>query len=266
PPPRRAPQTRPPPHPPPQYPPPPPGAGVHTARNIGTKEGRGEFLLFLDSDDEIFPETLKRFIELWEEIPCEKRQEFRNVVASCEDQNGKRCGIRFPDNINAVSWKKAQRLCRKTKGEHFGFNRMDIMKNNLWPEPQGITFVTEGVLWGKLDKQYKSYFANDILRIYHRETEESYTNIAKKGRDLQSIKNDRWSSVYMLNNRDVRGAGKYLKRLIKVVMYSHVMKWKNTDDIGIVLERTVDKLFYAVFYIPLIPVAVYFIKKRVIDL
>lgn len=41
-----------------------PNGGVHTARNRAVKEARGKFLLGIDSDDELVPETCRTFISM----------------------------------------------------------------------------------------------------------------------------------------------------------------------------------------------------------
>ena len=56
---------------------------------------------------------------------------------------------------------------KNIKGEHIGFRRLDILKNNIWIEPKGVTFVPESIVLYKLRREYKSWFINDIVRIYH---------------------------------------------------------------------------------------------------
>ena len=170
--------------------------GVHTARNLGIQYARGEMLAMIDSDDELIPYALETFISIWRSIP--DKSKFCQVRCCCQDQNGNLVGDSFPENINSVSWKIRKKICHKTKGEKYGFHVTQIMKDNPWPEPDGITFVTENILWLKLDKSYDSYMINDMLRIYHTETEISYTN--KKKVTFQYLKNLAWNQVYQLND------------------------------------------------------------------
>jgi glycosyltransferase involved in cell wall biosynthesis len=223
--------------------------GVHTARNRAIKEVRGKFNLGLDSDDELTSDALEKMLAAWEQIPKEERPQYREIVAQCIDQNGNRVGLPFPENINELQFKKAVEICDKTGGEHIGFDVAQIRKDNLWPEPEGITFVTEDIVWKKLEKEYKSYFINDMVRIYHTDTEVSLTRPGK--RTIQNYKNMQWNCCYKLNNwsiyKDVRTT--YLKMMLKYNMLSNILRFNGIYEYAR-LEKIKDKIISKIIYIP----------------
>lgn len=197
--------------------------GVHTARNIGIYYARGEYTMFLDSDDEYRNDAIELMIKAWEKIPYEDRGKYREIVAQCQDQTGNRVGKPFPVNINKMPWKKAVRLCDSTKGEHVSIMKTCILKDNPWPEPEGVTFVTEDIVWKHLEKKYKSFFVNDMIRIYHTNTQDSYTN--HKTRTLQYCVNCQWNEGYMLDHWSVyKGKVSYLKRMMIYEIFSMILR------------------------------------------
>lgn len=236
--------------------------GVHTARNLAIKEANGKYIVMLDSDDEIFPHTLQRFIDVWNTIPENEQQNYLDVACRCVDQNGVPVSDPYPHNLNDLPLEKSRSANRKIHGEKFGMLNATILKENLWPEPQGITFVTENILWDKLTLKYKTFFINDTLRIYHRETEISYTRPGKK--TIQHIKNTRWNCMYRLNNPKIyiHGVKDYLKTIIRYSVLNNVCHLKNIYDNENTLTQHYDKIMELLIRIPAYFMASIYIKKE----
>lgn len=225
-----------------------PNGGVHTARNAGVREARGDLICFLDDDDEMFPYTVESFLKAWDSIPSSKRSEYRGVVALCCDQNGVQSGKSFPENINELPWPQGMRVCDATGGEHRDINTAKCLKENLFPEPEGITLVSESIMWKKLEQHYKEWFINDILFIYHTEGE-GYTRAAKK--TVQAVKNLNWNTAFKLNNNNFYISG-IKERFIDVASYavleSALKKCGTNSNSSLKLKK--DKLLYIIFKIP----------------
>lgn len=198
--------------------------GVHTARNIGYRQARGEMVLCIDSDDELMPSACEIFNKTWLSIPKEERNSYWQIKAQCVDQNGKMTAELFPNNVNDLPKEEARKFFSMAGGEQIGCRVADIMKKNNFPEPTGITFVAEGVVWIPLERKYKSWGINDIVRIYHKEGDNHLAGSWKKN-NKQTIRNNLWSRAYMLNNKKDYGFNflMYIKNIIKYCVFSHLL-------------------------------------------
>lgn len=41
----------------------------------------------------------------------------------------------------------------KTRGEHFSMDLLKVHVDNLFPEPDGIMYITENIVWDKIRKK-----------------------------------------------------------------------------------------------------------------
>lgn len=239
--------------------------GVHTARNVGINNARGELLLNLDSDDELVPEALAVFRAAWEKIPDDKKGKYREIVAQCMDERGKRVGKPFEENINQLSWDKARKACYKTGGEHVGCLVTDVMKHNLFPEPEGVTFVTENILWRKLDRQYCSYYINDMLRVYHLEGNNHLSSSGKMR--LQNCRNALWESSQFLNDWATYKDGlSYMRVMVRYCVMNHILRHTKNEKEGIwtecALKGIKNRILFYLLFVPSMPLAVIYRRAK----
>lgn len=198
-----------------------PNGGVHTARNAGIKISRGELIAFLDSDDEFLPDCLKIFVNAWDSIPMSRKAEYRECNAFCIDQNGRRIGKHIPEGINELPYPEAIQIARAaSEGEKVAIMKGDIMRDNPWPEPEGVTFVSEGINWLQLGRKYKTWFLDDAVRVYHMETE----SICRTGskRSNQQLVNKLYNYLWYTNNGRKFGLSK--KQEWNDVLYYSIIK------------------------------------------
>jgi len=220
--------------------------GVHTARNIGYKYARGELVICLDSDDELLPEACEIFHKTWLSIPEKQRGEYWQIKAQCIDQEGNVTGSLFPENINLLTIDVAKKYFSMAKGEQIGCRVAKIMKDNLFPEPSGVTFVAENVRWVPLESRYKSWGINDIVRVYHKEGDNHLSAVHKK-KTVQDLKNSIWNLAYQLNNQVVFNHGLItrLKLIGKYYVFANLLK--NKGGISFVFENKLDGSFNRVW-------------------
>jgi glycosyltransferase involved in cell wall biosynthesis len=149
-----------------------PNGGKHTAWNLGLKLARGRFFLSLDSDDACVPEALAVFNEAWHSIPPDQRSRFTGVCCLASDPQGHIAGDRFPQDV-LDSDSNEIRYRYKVAGEKWGFHRIEVAREFPFPEMDGVSYVPESVVWGRIAARYRERFINRVLRIYFQEASEA---------------------------------------------------------------------------------------------
>ncbi|HEX8204578.1 MAG TPA: glycosyltransferase family A protein [Solirubrobacteraceae bacterium] len=138
-------------------------AGKHVAWNRGVREARGELFLSLDSDDRCLPHALERFAHHWAAIP--DRSRFQGVTALCQDPEGTVIGTPFPEHPLDTT-PVDLRYRHAVTGEKWGFQRVDVLREHPFPEPEGQRFVPESLVWDRIGRRFLTRFVNEPLRIY----------------------------------------------------------------------------------------------------
>jgi glycosyltransferase involved in cell wall biosynthesis len=140
--------------------------GKPAAFNRGVEEAQGELFLTLDSDDACVPRALERLKYHWDNIPLHEKHKFSAVTALCKDQNGKLVGDKFPrDVLDSDSIELYFKY--NVRGEKWGFHRTEVLKQFPFPTIENTKFVSEGIVWFAISRQFRTRFVNEPLRIYH---------------------------------------------------------------------------------------------------
>lgn len=172
--------------------------GKHTATNVAWDNCTGEYLAQLDSDDEFFPYTIEYLVGLTKSVPAEHFDEYWCFVGRCCTQfSDEMIGPAFPDNINSFSHEDAYEVARKIPGEKIGLLKASVMKTLHFPEPAGVKFVPEGVLWLPLDRQYRTWYSNRIVRRYYINEGD---NLSHQKMSPQTLNNKLWSCRWQIEN------------------------------------------------------------------
>ena len=247
------------------------GIGPHTGKNSAIRAARGEFIVMLDSDDELLPNCISTLYATWCSIPERQRSQYREVVARCVDEKGNEIGKKFPEMLNCASAKAVYEYWHKPG---FGFecvsmDRTDILKAMPFPEPTGVTWVVDSIiLWDRLSKIYKSYFINDCLKRYYTDSADSITNTQIQKVTEQHVINMLYALKFKLNHYEEYFVSTK-SRLRDIVMYNTfnmLIKWsqKNTnlDWNRNTLDNTTNRLLSWALYVPCLPIAIYYKKRK----
>jgi glycosyltransferase involved in cell wall biosynthesis len=157
-----------------------------------------KYAFMIDDDDELLPDAMEKALSTFQQL--KNQDKYCSVVGRCIDFETKQMiGVEFPKNINDGSWKHILKNAMKVDGEKVSLINMDIYKRYRMPIQSGVTFVPEALLWGKVLKDYREYYTNDVYRIYHQEDEDRLTN---KKKTKQQMINYYYSSTIIINERN----------------------------------------------------------------
>lgn len=137
-------------------------SGKHRALNKAIDLAQGELFLTFDSDDMCVENALELFLTSWDKI--ENKKDFVGVTALYKDAKGKTLGMRFPQDIfdsNTIECRYKYNIV----GDKWGFQRVDILRQNKFPEYEGENFLAEGVVWNQIAQKYKTRYVNQYLGV-----------------------------------------------------------------------------------------------------
>lgn len=153
--------------------------GVHSARNRGIETAKGDYLVFLDSDDELLPQALAKASEAMAENPLAGL-----VSAPFKTERGELTGFErkndsFIDYPELLCEKHVRRL--KTG---FAMARKSLIGNTGFAM-QNLDFI----FYRRLAKKTKMYFIAEPLGIYHIDENKNSLHKSRKAPNIElSIK------------------------------------------------------------------------------
>lgn len=173
--------------------------GKHTATNVAWNHCNGEYLVQLDSDDELFPDGIEKLVGLLDNVPVEKRKDYWCYVGRCVTQKSDNMvGLPYPDGINSQSREEASRTDFQVGGEKIALISASAIGSMRFPEPVGVKFVSERVVWEPMKEKYKSWYSNLIIRKYY---VDEGNNLSNQKISRQTVINKVWSCRWQLENR-----------------------------------------------------------------
>lgn len=208
--------------------------GKHTAWLFGLRKFSGKYVICADSDDLKTQDMIEVYDRHWKELEqSEDYDRFWEIKTRCVNQEGKLVGssmdFQFLDSNNndfyyKLGYKGELSACRKksvlmVEGrflENFKFS--DKCSN-----------FSEGIIWSRVSRKYKTRYVNKVTRIYYTNNEGSLSNAT----DVKGLYNGLTASLYSLaERRDIflkYNKRKYLKFLFQVSKLSLVLN-ENTNQ------------------------------------
>ncbi len=198
--------------------------GKYKAVNTGVKNCDTELFAFVDSDDYYLPNTVKIFLNKWDEY-CKK--DIVGIVGRRQNNNGIIVGKKINLKMKIVSFSEF------ISKEHFygdtcRMYKTTILKSNLYPEIND-RFIPENVMFGKIDETHNILFLNEALSVSEY-LDDGYTNSYKK----LLLNNPNGYALSLLQS--IRNENKICS---KIKLYISYICWCKRKKIEINKEKTI---------------------------
>jgi glycosyltransferase involved in cell wall biosynthesis len=145
-----------------------PNGGVSAARNRGITEAQGEWIAFLDADDEYQPQFLRKVRECAERFPTAGAIYSRAAWMKGQSQlNMPQDQVReprlLPDYLHFVAFNKGYEICSSAVAV-----RRDVF-DRAGPFPLGIKVGEDSDMWLRVAWTTNIAYVPEFLSIYHME-------------------------------------------------------------------------------------------------
>ncbi len=239
-----------------------PNGGVHTARNAAYRNARGKMVIGIDDDDELLPNAIELLMRVWDNIPDSEKGKYVGIKARYYDTNGKFYGNFFQSNINELSMKDAVIAASKAGADCISIMQSDVKKNNLFPEPEGITFVAESIFWQHFITRYRFFYSNEVVGVVHTESEDSITR--NKIITIQRIKNSTFNLAWVMNHRkeDKYPFWEYIKKTVRYCVYSHILT-RRLKSYKVPIKGFLNNFIFVILFFPSLIYSFYY-EKRIV--
>lgn len=214
--------------------------GKHTAENVAFQICNGDYLVQLDADDELLPDALMVFMRQWDLVNSRSDGcEYWCVsCAVCNQFSSNLFGKALPNNINDLPDDLRKDTLRINHGEKCGCMKSSVIKQFRFPEPKYVTFVTESVVWNQIEERWKTWYCNDVVRVYYISEGES---LSKPKRSAQYFSNYNWMYRYLNEQGQNFGVKNSLKYAYSYCMATSLYK-KEYDLVDNLNLRVIEKM------------------------
>lgn len=137
-------------------------SGKHVAFNVGVENAKYDLFMCIDSDDYLVDEILEHIYLEWDKIKDERDNICGILANRGKNQNETMFGEKF---INPYTFSTVKEEMKKNIFETTMVHRTDVLKLFPFPKFQGENFITEDVIWRKIDQEYVYYIIPKVWTI-----------------------------------------------------------------------------------------------------
>ncbi|MGQ2117395.1 glycosyltransferase family 2 protein [Ornithobacterium rhinotracheale] len=132
--------------------------GKHTALNFGVQKAKGDFIIMLDSDDELPNDAVSTVLEKTKKLP----KELGGIAGRKSLPSGKIVGTQ-DDFDEIISNSLNIRYKENVNGDLTEVFRTSIMREFPFPEFKGEKFCPEALVWNRIAQKYHLLFFNKSI-------------------------------------------------------------------------------------------------------
>lgn len=203
-------------------------SGAAAARNRGIQESRGEFVAFLDSDDEWLPEKLQKQVDLLEQFPD---------VGLVATGGYWAVGPAFPGDSQAVT-RAAPRGRDRPRVRRVDFRRLlkhnfingctAMARRNVFDIVGGfderLSCAEDYDLWLRICSRYKALVIQEVLACFHYSPFSLSRDIARNIQAEKSIL-AKWNPMNEAYSGSERISVRYYNEVLQWWYLKHAYKW-----------------------------------------
>ncbi len=194
--------------------------GKHTAWNMALGLITTDYFVCLDSDDALSDTAIEKMLATWDSIGESSRNNYWCVVGlDTNAETGEIIGDKFPEGIN--SCENPSSIAASVGGDKFGCLSHRIAKVFPFPEPKDTTFITESIVWNKIDKIYKQYYLNEVFCIVYRDEENSLSSSWYRNHVREGYVSNYYWKMSVLNDVGLKSF-KDIKLLFQIAYYGRM--------------------------------------------
>ncbi|MEM9983122.1 MAG: glycosyltransferase family A protein [Bacteroidota bacterium] len=143
------------------------------ARNYGVQQAKGQYITFLDSDDEMYPDCLQEALRI---IEANEQAAFVQVGYEMKNVEGK---VLYKNNRRKGDLNK--QLVRGNLLSCIGvFVRQDIIRQHRFNEDRKLSGTEDWELWLRLASRYRIHYSNQVVAAIINHEERSVLNVEEK--------------------------------------------------------------------------------------
>lgn len=141
-----------------------PNQGKYAAQNAGVERAKGEFLVLLDSDDRLLPDSLERLLRHWESIPPAARHRYAGVEGLVESMDGQRILTKpYPSSPFDVGYLDLYyRL--GIGGDKKNAIRTEVLRRFPYPLFAGEPNIRDSITWNRIAHEYVFRCVNEPVQ------------------------------------------------------------------------------------------------------